>query len=127
MIVLEGQPALSQFRRARLESRLQSLSPSVRVRGAWHVYFVQPEAGAEVDAATLRRILQASADPVAAAADTRSRYIVPRLGIFQVPHSWKVALGSPNPTRTLPESAVCVRLDSMSPYRSKIRPLPSSG
>ena len=80
MIVLEGQSALSQFRRARLESRLQSLSPSVRVRGAWHVYFVQPEAGAEVDIATLGRILQASADPVAAAADTRSRFVVPRLG-----------------------------------------------
>ncbi|MGH8061294.1 MAG: phosphoribosylformylglycinamidine synthase [Pseudoxanthomonas sp.] len=80
MIVLEGQSALSQFRRARLESRLQSLSPSVLVRGAWHVYFVEPEAGAEVDAATLRRILQASADPVAAAPDTRSRFIVPRLG-----------------------------------------------
>ncbi len=80
MIVLEGQSALSQFRRARLESRLQSLSPSVLVRGAWQVYFVQPEAGAEVDIATLRRILQASADPVAAASDLQSRFIVPRLG-----------------------------------------------
>ena len=80
MIVLEGQPALSQFRRARLESRLQSLSPSVLVRGAWHVYFVQPEAGAEVDIATLGRILQASTDPVAAAPDAQSRFIVPRLG-----------------------------------------------
>ena len=80
MIVLEGQSALSQFRRARLESRLQSLSPSVLVAGAWQVYFVQPEAGAEVDAAILGRILQASADPVAAAPDTRSRFIVPRLG-----------------------------------------------
>ena len=80
MIVLEGQSALSQFRRARLESRLQSLSPSVLVRGAWHVYFVEPEAGAEVDLQTLGRILQASPDPVAAAEDSRSRFIVPRLG-----------------------------------------------
>ena len=80
MIVLEGQSALSQFRRARLESRLQSLSPSVLVRGAWHVYFVEPEAGVEVDAATLGRILQASADSIAAAQDTQSRFIVPRLG-----------------------------------------------
>ena len=53
MIVLEGQSALSQFRRARLESRLQSLSPSLLVRGAWHVYFVETEAGVEVDAAAL--------------------------------------------------------------------------
>jgi phosphoribosylformylglycinamidine synthase len=80
MIVLEGQSALSQFRRARLESRLQSVSPSVLVRGAWHVYFVEPEAGAEVNIGTLGRILQASPDPVAAAGDTQSRYIVPRLG-----------------------------------------------
>ncbi|MEO8364761.1 MAG: phosphoribosylformylglycinamidine synthase [Pseudoxanthomonas sp.] len=80
MIVLEGQSALSQFRRARLESRLQSLSPCVLIRGAWQVYFVEPEAGANVDISTLGRILQASADPVAAAQETRSRFIVPRLG-----------------------------------------------
>src|SRR5687768_6946900 len=80
MIVLEGQSALSQFRRARLESRLQSVSPSVLVRGAWQVYFVEADAGAEVDIGTLGRILQASPDPVAAAEDTQSRFIVPRLG-----------------------------------------------
>ena len=80
MIVLEGQPALSQFRRARLESRLQSLSPSVIVRGAWHVYFVEPEEGATLDLQTLGRILQASAEPLAAAEDSQSRFIVPRLG-----------------------------------------------
>lgn len=59
MIVLEGQPALSHFRRARLESRLQSIASGVRIRGAWHVYFIEPEAGATPDLATLRRILQA--------------------------------------------------------------------
>ncbi|MET0755238.1 MAG: phosphoribosylformylglycinamidine synthase [Pseudoxanthomonas sp.] len=80
MIVLEGQSALSQFRRARLESRLQSVSPSVLVRGAWHVYFVEPETGAEVDREALIRILQASSDPVVAAEDAQSRFIVPRLG-----------------------------------------------
>ena len=80
MIVLEGQSALSQFRLARLESRLQSLLPSVRIRGAWQVYFVQPEPGASPDLQALRRILQASAEPIAAASDTRSRYVVPRLG-----------------------------------------------
>ena len=80
MIVLEGQSALSQFRLARLESRLQSLSPCVLVRGAWHVYFVEPEAAAAVDMQTLGRILQASAEAVEAAADTQSRFVVPRLG-----------------------------------------------
>jgi phosphoribosylformylglycinamidine synthase len=80
MIVLEGHPALSQFRLARLESRLQSLLPAVRLRGAWHVYFVQPEAGATLDMDTLCRILQASPDAVEAASDSQSRFIVPRLG-----------------------------------------------
>jgi phosphoribosylformylglycinamidine synthase len=80
MIVLEGHPALSQFRLARLESRLQSLLPAVRLRGAWHVYFVQPEAGATLDMDTLCRILQASPDAVIAASDSQSRFIVPRLG-----------------------------------------------
>ena len=80
MIVLEGHPALSQFRLARLESRLQSLLPAVRIRGAWHVYFVQSEAGATVDMDALCRILQASPDAVIAASDSKSRFIVPRLG-----------------------------------------------
>ena len=48
MIVLEGQSALSHFRRARLESKLQSIAPAVRVRGAWHVYFVEVDPGAPV-------------------------------------------------------------------------------
>ena len=56
MIVLEGQPALSHFRRARLESKLQSIAPAVRVRGAWHVYFIEADPGASPDLATLRRI-----------------------------------------------------------------------
>ena len=42
MIVLEGLPALSPFRRERLEARLQALSPEVRIAGAWHVYWVEP-------------------------------------------------------------------------------------
>src|SRR3546814_8028626 len=42
MIVLEGQPALSPFRRERLESRLRALSPEARVAGAWHVYWAAP-------------------------------------------------------------------------------------
>ena len=49
MMVLEGAPALSPFRRERLESRLQSIAPSLRISGAWHVYFVQPEGSAAPD------------------------------------------------------------------------------
>lgn len=80
MIVLEGQPALSHFRRARLESKLQSLVPDVRVRGAWHVYFVEAEPGATPDLATLRRVLQASESDATQASGTVSRFVTPRLG-----------------------------------------------
>ena len=80
MIVLEGQPALSHFRRARLESRLQSIAPAVRIRGAWHVYFVEPEAGATPDLATLRRVLQAAEKDEPLTDGAVSRFVTPRLG-----------------------------------------------
>ncbi|MFT3755860.1 MAG: phosphoribosylformylglycinamidine synthase [Pseudoxanthomonas sp.] len=80
MIVLEGRPALSQFRLARLQSRLQSIAPAVQVRGAWQVFFVQPQAGTQVDAAALHRILQANAGEAPVEAGSTSRFIVPRLG-----------------------------------------------
>src|SRR6478672_4118505 len=59
MIVLEGLPALSPFRRERLEARLQAVHPGLRVTGAWFTYWIQPEAGASPDTDTLCRILQA--------------------------------------------------------------------
>ena len=85
MIVLEGQPALSPFRRERLEARLQSLSPSLRITGAWFTYWVEPEAGAVLAEGTperdaLLRILQAEPAAQPRAADAVSRYVVPRLG-----------------------------------------------
>ncbi|HVK51648.1 MAG TPA: phosphoribosylformylglycinamidine synthase [Pseudoxanthomonas sp.] len=79
MIVLEGQPALSQFRRARLESKLQSLHPDVRIRGAWHVYFIDAD-GAELDLTSLGRILQAGDQAQPQADGAVSRFVVPRLG-----------------------------------------------
>ncbi|KAF1688965.1 phosphoribosylformylglycinamidine synthase [Pseudoxanthomonas koreensis] len=79
MIVLEGAPALSPFRRQRLETRLQSLVPGLRVEGAWHVYFVQPGDGAP-DPAVLHRILQAGDGQAALAEGALSRFVVPRLG-----------------------------------------------
>ena len=80
MMVLEGAPALSAFRRERLESRLQSIAADLRISGAWHVYFVQPEGQQQADAAILRRILEAGehAEPLADGAT--QRFVVPRLG-----------------------------------------------
>ena len=51
MLVLEGLPALSPFRSDRLQSRLRLIVPEIRLTGSWHVYFVQPEPGAEPDVA----------------------------------------------------------------------------
>ena len=80
MIVLEGQPALSQFRRARLESRLQSVAPQVRLLGTWQVYFIDPQPGTAPDLEALRRILQAGDTPAAREDGATSRLVVPRLG-----------------------------------------------
>ncbi|WP_242113215.1 phosphoribosylformylglycinamidine synthase [Luteimonas aquatica] len=85
MIVLEGLPALSPFRRDRLETRLQALSPQLRVLGAWHVYWVQPLSGqdgaaAPLEAATLHRILQAGEAAAPRADGAVSRYVAPRVG-----------------------------------------------
>ena len=80
MIVLEGAPALSPFRRERLQARLQTLAPGLRVLGAWYGYWVDPEPGAAPEPAALRRILQAGEDFAASAPGTVSRYVVPRLG-----------------------------------------------
>ena len=80
MIVLEGAPALSPFRRDRLQARLQAIVPGLRVTGAWHGYWVQPEPAATPDQATLCRILQAEAQPADAAPGASSRFVVPRLG-----------------------------------------------
>ena len=80
MIVLEGVSALSPFRLQRLETRLQSVVPALRITGAWHVYFIDTDAGHAPALPTLRRILQAEGEPVAADAGTVSRFVVPRLG-----------------------------------------------
>ncbi|HEY0334166.1 MAG TPA: phosphoribosylformylglycinamidine synthase [Stenotrophomonas sp.] len=80
MIVLEGAPALSPFRQARLQTRLQAVAPVLRITGAWHVYLVQTDAGQSPDPATLRRILQVEAAPAALPSGSVSRFVVPRLG-----------------------------------------------
>ena len=84
MIVLEGQPALSPFRRDRLESSLRALNDCLRVSGARHMYFVDPDAGgagdrAALDHAAIARILEGT--PVAGAEpDPHALFVVPRLG-----------------------------------------------
>ena len=59
MILLEGAPALSPFRRDRLQARLNAIVPGLRIRGAWHGYWIDPDAGARPDLDALKRILQA--------------------------------------------------------------------
>jgi len=80
MIVLEGLPALSPFRRERLEARLQAIAPSLRVVGAWYVYWVEPEPGATPDPAALQRILEAHGERAPLASGAVSRFVAPRLG-----------------------------------------------
>ncbi|MBN8212769.1 MAG: phosphoribosylformylglycinamidine synthase [Xanthomonadales bacterium] len=80
MIVLEGQPALSPFRRDRLQTRLQAIVPGLRIVGAWFVYWVEPEARLTPDPAVLQRILEAHGDRAPLAADAVSRFVAPRLG-----------------------------------------------
>src|SRR3546814_4790618 len=89
--VLEGQPALSPFRRERLGSRLRALSPDARVAGAWHVYWVEPaDAGQAIDSAVLHRILQAGDAVAPRDSDAVSRYVAPRLGTIS---SWASKAG----------------------------------
>ncbi|MDB6163873.1 MAG: purL [Xanthomonadaceae bacterium] len=84
MIVLEGQPALSPFSRARLEARLQAIHQEVSLVEAWSSYWIQPTVdavdAAEPDIAALCRILQARVARRPLADGAVSRFVVPRLG-----------------------------------------------
>src|SRR5690606_39143365 len=80
MIVLEGLPALSPFRRERLQTRLQAIDPGIRVTGAWHVYWLDADPAALADRAAMHRILQSSDEAAPVDAGSLSRYVSPRLG-----------------------------------------------
>ncbi|MBW8312266.1 MAG: phosphoribosylformylglycinamidine synthase [Rhizobium sp.] len=80
MIVLEGLPALSPFRRERLQARLQQIVPGLRVAGAWFTYFIEPAAGPTPDTGVLGRILEGCVAFEAPEAGAESRFVVPRLG-----------------------------------------------
>src|SRR3546814_16205233 len=69
MITLEGSPALSPFRRERLQARLTAISDGVRLIDCRRCYFVQPMIDPMPDTAALSRILDAAApQPLAAGA-----------------------------------------------------------
>jgi phosphoribosylformylglycinamidine synthase len=80
MIVLEGLPALSAFRRERLQSRLQLIAPDIGIAGAWHIYFIDAGSDADLDIATLGRILEGCPGRFESLAGAVSRFITPRLG-----------------------------------------------
>ncbi|HHW4680701.1 MAG TPA: phosphoribosylformylglycinamidine synthase, partial [Xylella taiwanensis] len=80
MIVLKGASALSPFRLARLESRLQTAVPALHIAGAWHLYIIQIKPGHTPDIPTLRRLLQAETVSEPHTENVVSRYVVPRLG-----------------------------------------------
>ena len=80
MIVLEGQSALSPFRRERLEARLRAVHPAIRLKDSWFTYWVQPQPDSAPDLATLGRILQACTAIAPRAEGAVSRFVSPRLG-----------------------------------------------
>ena len=80
MIVLEGLAALSPFRRDRLETRLSQLAPSIRILGAWHIYFLEPETGKSLDSAAIGRILEGCPANEPLQNGAQSVFVTPRLG-----------------------------------------------
>ena len=84
MLTLQGAPALSAFKCARLLRQLQQQQVAVRALSATRFYFV--DVGAAIDlrqAALLERLLQAQLVlPIAAAADGTAQniWVVPRIG-----------------------------------------------
>jgi phosphoribosylformylglycinamidine synthase len=80
MIVLEGLPALSPFRRDRLETALRVQHAGIRIAGAWWMYFIDSDPGAQPDPAALGRILQAQSEASQIVPGAASLFVVPRLG-----------------------------------------------
>ncbi len=80
MIVLEGLPALSPFRRERLETQLRKLHSGIRVTGAWWTYWIDPQTDAAVDHDALHRLLQADGEFAPLPSNAISRFVAPRLG-----------------------------------------------
>lgn len=80
MIVLEGLPALSPFRRERLQSKISQIAADAVLVGAWHVYFIENHSAENIDKAMLERILEAGTSQIQSLTGSVSRIITPRLG-----------------------------------------------
>ncbi len=80
MIVLEGLPALSPFRRDRLQTQLRQIVPDLRISGAWWVYFLEAEPDSAPDLAAIGRILEGCVSDEALEPGAQSRFVTPRLG-----------------------------------------------
>ena len=80
MIVLEGLPALSAFRLERLADELTAIAHGIALRGATHVYLLQAEPGATLDAAQIGTILEGCVAHMPLQAGATSRFVLPRLG-----------------------------------------------
>jgi phosphoribosylformylglycinamidine synthase len=128
MIVLEGQPALSPYRRDRLEARLRLIHDPVRVLGSQWIYFVDPLPGRTPDADVLARILEADvrADGRSDASDF---LVVPRLGTISpwASKATEILQGSGVAVRRA-ERGSRLRLDGMPPsdgatWRALVRAL----
>ncbi len=80
MIVLEGLPALSDFRLQRLLAECRAIHPAIDLLGSHHVYLVLPREGARIDTGALGAILDACIVATPTPAGAVSRFVVPRLG-----------------------------------------------
>jgi phosphoribosylformylglycinamidine synthase len=80
MIVLEGLPALSDFRLQRLLAECRAIHPAVEVLGTHHVYLLKARDGARVDTAAVGAILEGCIATTPTPAGAVSRFVVPRLG-----------------------------------------------
>jgi phosphoribosylformylglycinamidine synthase len=80
MIVLEGLPALSNFRRDRLQSKIAQIAPDAVLVGAWHLYFIENNTAENIDITALERILEGGTSQINSLTGAVSRIITPRLG-----------------------------------------------
>lgn len=85
MIVLEGLPALSDFRLQRLLAECRAIHPAVEVLDTRHVYLIKPDESrptgvASVDTAAVGAILEGCIASTSTPPGAVSRFVVPRLG-----------------------------------------------
>jgi phosphoribosylformylglycinamidine synthase len=121
MIVLEGLPALSPYRRGRLEARLRQIHEPVRVVGSQWLYFVDPMPGVAPDVAVLGRILEAS--PAQGGAVAPALLVLPRLGTISpwASKATEILVGCGQPVRRV-ERGSRLQLDGLPPPHAEAWP-----